>query len=263
MQTVSLTSLDPNMLSNELERGKGYVLFDLAQNDLELICQLVSEQYLHQLQGVCPSKVGLYHSQPMDQYHTIFQPDHFDHGSTWTKPTRVLGPMAWDQLKKTQLIKHLYEMYPGLKISDEENFGWPNIYWRLVRPGNNDVGPVHADAWFWELGHGTMPDNHVRQKIWISLYSEPGKSGLRVVPESQRKSDWRYHGVEKQGMLKPVIDESEQDLDLFDLPLSAGQGVIFHDRLLHGGMPNRGAATRVSLEFTMLIPSELVGTGDR
>jgi ectoine hydroxylase-related dioxygenase (phytanoyl-CoA dioxygenase family) len=36
------------------------------------------------------------------------------------------------------------------------------------------------------------------------------------------------------------------------LPLAAGQMVLFHDELLHGGVVNRGTACRVSIELTVL-----------
>ncbi len=143
-------------------------------------------------------------------------------------------------------------------ISDEEGFGWPGIYWRLVRPGSSDIGPVHADKWFWDLGHGKMPGEpgeYYRLKAWVSIHSQPSKSGLRVVPGSQKSEAWKYHGEARGGMMKPVLDEKEEDLDLVGLPLAPGGFVVFHDKLLHGGMPNSGDASRVSLEFTMLIKS--------
>ncbi len=244
------------MLDPVLDTGDGFVLFALSNTDLALLRNVVRDQYLHRIQCECPDKVGHYAAEGMASYHQQYNSAHFDHAKVWSKPNRVLGPGTYEQILRTDLFRQLNALYPGMGVSDEENFGWPNVYWRLVRPGSADIGPVHADAWFWELGHGSMPVNHYRIKIWLSLFSTRGQSGLRVVPKSQKKTDWRYHGEMRSGVNKPVLDEVEEELDLFNLPLSEGQGVIFHDRLLHGGMPNQSDASRVSLECTLLVPNK-------
>ena len=78
------------------------------------------------------------------------------------------------------------------------------------------------------------------------------KNGLRLVPGSQKR-EWRYHGVERDGKVKPVLDEREEELGLQLVPTNAGNAIAFNDRLLHGGALNLGSETRVSAEFTMLV----------
>ena len=43
----------------------------------------------------------------------------------------------------------------------------------LIRPDEpNDVGPIHADGWFWAYGNGgnaTSPSGYDRFNIWIAL----------------------------------------------------------------------------------------------
>ena len=73
---------------------------------------------------------------------------------------------------------------------------------------------------------------------------------------SHKKNDWRYHAVFKDGIYKPVIDHELESLDLYNLPLNSGEYIIFHDRLLHGGIPGAGKITRFSVEFTLIIPED-------
>src|SRR5262249_61766489 len=57
---------------------------------------------------------------------------------------------------------------------------------------------------------------------------------------------------EREGCRKPVFDEGPAAVGMELLPLTAGQMVMFHDELLHGGVVNRGTSCRVSIELTVL-----------
>ena len=114
--------------------------------------------------------------------------------------------------------------------------------------------PLHADAWFWELGHGATPAGAARVKVWLAIVTEPGLSGLRIVSGSHRR-EWRFHGEHRHGFVKPQIDEDENELNPQLVPMSPGDAIVFNDRLLHGGAVNQGQKTRVSLEFTMFVKS--------
>lgn len=255
MNIHSIQDIHTAVLNERLNDGSGYMLAQIAEQDLAELRGLVRDQYLHAIQTVAPAYMSQYAAKPMDDYHHIYQPEHFEHGKLWSKPSRMLGPHAVQVVQNCQFFQCLRDLFSQVLISDEENFGWPGIYWRLVRPGNTDIGPLHADKWFWDLGHGQMPDGYYRVKVWMSLFSEAGKSGLRVIPGSQLRDDWKYHGEMRNGMMKPVFDEQEADLDILNLPMNAGQMVIFHDKLLHGGMPNKSETSRVSLELTLLVPA--------
>lgn len=256
MQILKIDDINQQTLFDAVNEGDGFLLADMSEKDLAQLRALVTEQFLHTIQCVAPEHVALYSEAGLANYHQVYQPEHFEHGSVWRKSARVFGPSAVQQVMQLEFYQKLQDCLGEFLVSDEEGFGWPGIYWRLVRPGGSDIGPVHADKWFWDLGHGKMPGNpseYYRLKIWMSIHSEPGKSGLRVVPESHKSEEWRYHGEEKGGMMKPVLDEKEEDLNLVGLPLGPGGLVVFHDKLLHGGMPNLGDSSRVSLEFTMLV----------
>ena len=125
--------------------------------------------------------------------------------------------------------------------------------WRVVRPNQpTDIGPVHADKWFWDAGNGSMPAGYERFKIWVAVHTEPGANGLCVKSHSHTSDRWKHHFEHKHGVVKPVLDESEEDLNMELLHLKAGDLVQFHDALLHGGVVNRGTRCRVSIELTVV-----------
>ncbi len=141
------------------------------------------------------------------------------------------------------------------EITDEENVGRGEIYFRLCRPlPFLDIGPLHADAWFWELGHGSMPVvdfETQRVKLWFCLESEEEKTGFKYVPGSH-KNIYDYGGELRGGFIKPTFDEANYDLDIRSLTGGAGKFIIFNDRLLHGGEALY-SGTRVSVELTLVI----------
>ena len=86
---------------------------------------------------------------------------------------------------------------------------------------------------------GPWPRQHARrlcadQKIWIPVYTQPGKSGLLLFPDSHNRDDIRFEGVYRNGYTKPslVSDLSGEKRVLFSG--SNGELVIFNDRTLHG-----------------------------
>ena len=67
--------------------------------------------------------------------------------------------------------------------------------------------------------------------------------------------EWPYHGELKDGINKPKIDISEEELDVVIFNSQPGEAIIFNDQLLHGGAVGQNE-TRVSLEFTMFVKNE-------
>lgn len=245
--------LDITHRLTEINQGAGYSVGRLAQEELTILRSLVTSQFLQVIERVAPQYLDAYRASEIDNYHNVYQCEHFNHADVWEKKHRIFPAQFAKTTLELQTISDLFCQLGTVHISDEEKLLRPNIYWRLVRPGSSDVGPVHADRWFWDLGHGETPANCYRLKIWIALYTVSGASGLRVVPGSQKRNDWPYHGEIKGNKTKPVLDLSEEQLDLVNLSLNAGDFILFHDSLLHGGMPNRSDKSRVSLEFTLLI----------
>ena len=147
------------------------------------------------------------------------------------------------------------KLFGEIIISDEENLGYGNIYWRLVRPNKvEDIGPIHRDSWFWELNKKfPKPDfPFQRIKVWIAIETEVGKSGLMVEKNSHKRSDINWEGKFKHGIMKPILLDKESSLNMTLINTLPGETVIFNDNLLHGGALNKGSNTRVSAEFTII-----------
>jgi hypothetical protein len=229
----------------------GFKVLQLCPSDLALFRAVVENHY----KTVLFEKSGIrgleFLSTPMPRYHEISKD--LDHAKIWTKQSRILPESAISDLAKSELFQLLEKVTGGLEISSEEGSGYPEIYWRLVRPRPFlDTGPMHADAWFWELDPNFDSSEHItRIKFWVGLWTEPSISGFKYVSGSH-KTSFPYSSELRDGKKKPKFDHTDFDLEETHLESKAGTIIIFNDRLLHGGVPGN-KYTRVSLEFTFFV----------
>ena len=238
-------------LSQDLLNDKGYQVLDLldSQASSEVVSR-INNQFL-QILG------SIYSSIPADlSLHTYHLYSHlYDHSSIWSKMNRLLSSDDSIWFQTLPEIIELFDSFDVHSISDEESLGFPNIYWRLVRPSeSSDIGPVHRDEWFWLLNsdyQNFIPESTFRLKIWIALLTDPGKNGLIVYPNSHHFDDILWSGKQSETNVKPQLLSSVDHLESTLLPLRPGQAVVFNDRLLHAGSINLSSKVRVSLEMTM------------
>jgi hypothetical protein len=231
----------------ELTEGPGYCLDRLTPGELAMVRQITTRQYLERLAVLAPDLVGRAAREGIDNYHTLPVP--FAHSRAWPKETRLLPSRHQEDFTAMGFFRRVEEEFGPVMISHGE------LNWRLVRPRQpSDVGPVHQDRWFWDGGYGTMPPGYGRFKVWVAVHTEPGANGLKVRPDSHKEPGWGHHFEERDGVLKPVLDEDERELNLVLLPLAPGDILMFHDDLLHGGCVNQGRHCRVSVELTILVP---------
>jgi len=232
----------------ELTDGPGYTLDVLSDGELQLLREIITRQYQDRLQKLQPDLLPLAQTAGIANYHTL--PIRFDHASCWPKETRLLDAGNVSSITQMGFFRRIRR-----ELGDSASISHDELNWRIVRPGYpGDVGPVHADKWFWDAGYGcgVMPLGYDRFKIWIAIHTEPGANGLCIKPGSHRVTTWKHHFEDRGGIRKPVLDEDEAALNMEILPLRPGQMVQFHDELLHGGVVNRGSTCRVSLELTVL-----------
>ena len=225
--------------------GPGYYTGQ-SLNDFELrtLRDMIAAQYLERVSALAPALAERAAALGIQNYHRLGPA--IDHETAWPKASRILPAADVAVVRRMSFFRAVEAEFGPVVISDDE------LNWRLVRPGAaGDVGPVHADEWFWDLGYGRLPDGHYRFKVWIPVFAEPGYNGLCVKPFSHHRTDWRHHTEIRHGIPKPVFDEDAEALDMQLLSLGPGQLVMFHDRLLHGGVVNRGATCRVSVELTV------------
>jgi hypothetical protein len=222
----------------------GFAIDALTADELQRVRGLITSQYLHHLSEVAPALTPAAAEAGIERYHTLAIP--FDHGSYWSKDKRVLGTETLTAFEGMGFFHRIRATLPSAVIYPDDTM------WRMVRPNQPaDVGPVHADKWFWDAGNGAIPAGYERFKIWIAIHTEPGLNGLCVKSDSHTSTRWKHHFEFKHGKMKPVLDESQDALEMELLPLKSGDMVLFHDALLHGGVVNRGTTCRVSLELTI------------
>ena len=73
-----------------------------------------------------------------------------------------------------------------------------------------------------------------------------------VEEDSHKRKDINWEGKFKDGIMKPLLLDKVDSLDMKLLTTKPGDVIIFNDNLIHGGALNKGEKTRVSVEFTLL-----------
>lgn len=172
-----------------------------------------------------------------------------------TKKKRIFNLNQYKKIRSFELFNWLEDKFGDIEITNEELNKNAEIYWRIVRPNSeNDVGPVHADAWFWQTGIGTVPRDKVRIKIWVQIAgTEPG---LIFYPNSHLL-EFNYETKIVDNKKKPIFDVSNYNILKKSVPNFIGMPFIFNDRLLHGGAVST-IDTRGSIEFTILADRNLI-----
>jgi len=235
----------------QVDGEKGfYVGLNFDADELKSIRSQIKLSWLQVLGLNCPEEINKFKKVDITEYHSL---SHLvDHGKIWTKRNRIFNSDFVKVIRNSSLFKKLESDLGEIIISGEDGVEPEEIYWRLVRPNSpSDVGPLHADEWFWRVGNWYTPVGYRRLKIWISVYSEKGKNGFKLVQGSHRK-EWKFSSEEKSGVYKPVIQEDEETLGATFFESNPGDAIVFHDKLLHGGSIG-GVNTRVSMEWTMFV----------
>ena len=174
------------------------------------------------------------------------------HKRIWTRNNRIASDKLIYYLKNKSLIfKILKKEFGDVKFSQKVDKKNPDSYWRLVRPNKfNDVGPIHADEWFWEANKWKFPKNKKIFKVWMLLSNNLDK-GLCVIPSSHIKKNWIYKKVHKDGIFKPIFNKVKNSYKIKNLNTPKGKILIFNYGLLHSGLINKSDETRISLEFSL------------
>lgn len=249
------TNYNFDKFASDVNGNLGFSISELSLEDLKIFKDIVTQQYDEVMIAHVGSKENEF---SIHNYHKSHAGSSQLHKKMWPKHNRILSKARLEILLQTQFFKELKSHFNWWEITDEENIGFGEVYFRLCRPTPyKDVGPLHADAWFWELGHGEMPKvgfDTQRVKFWFCLETSESITGFRYVPGSHLKS-FDYGGELRDGFVKPTFDEDEHDFNTKSLNGMPGKFIVFNDQLLHGGeVLNTG--TRVSLEFTLVIPQQ-------
>lgn len=237
-----------NIHMNIFESPGYYILPGLLPDELSRLREVIKAEYIGRISEVYPELVDHCARLDMSEYHKLSM--FMDHKLLWGKrKERILTPESVAQISTLSMFSVLDRVFPGYKIFGE---AFPELYWRICRPSvKEDIGPVHADSWYWELGNGDTPTGVTRVKLWMPIFAETGLSGLKVLPDSH-KNKYNFDKEVRDGLVKPRALQNEESLPLVPFLGDEGTPILFHDSLLHGGF-SKGFKTRVSLEFTVLV----------
>ena len=245
-----------NNLKEILEESPGYYSnFSLSEKDLELFKDNINIQWFNNIKHHYPEIANFIFLNNIQIQNYHFISNKLEHSKIWPKISRILPSNFVSDFYSTDFFKKISKIFDPLKVSDEENLGYGNIYWRLVRPKEpNDIGPLHRDSWFWELNKDFPRPNipFSRIKVWIAIETEPFKSGLLVEDDSHKRNDVKWKGEFRHGIMKPVMLSKESSFKMKLIPTNSGDVIFFNDNLVHGGALNKGKNTRVSVEFTLI-----------
>lgn len=221
------------------------------QHDLSRLQHFIFEKIKTAIRPYNPSVDELLTFTSLENYHKLSFG--FDHENFWTKNIRLFNfsdvNFFITQLSFFRLIS---AHFGDIDIADIEGLGYPEIYWRVVRPGGADVALAHKDSWFWELTNNIpITAQKSLAKVWIPIFSVVGKNALEVAPESQN-IHVPYRGVKRHGRVKPEPDLDALRKVKFVAPnIPNGSMIIFDRNLLHRGASQAVDKTRYSLEFAI------------
>jgi hypothetical protein len=242
---------------DEIHGGQGYIRgIHLSDSELDQLLAIIRRKWLENLIRLSPADAPVFNATPMQKYHEV---SHLvDHRSAWTKASRIFSKEEVGSILKLPFFGRLGERVGEFDVADNEGIGYPEIYWRLVRPGHaSDVAGAHADAWFYDYTNNlTAQQQKGLVKVWVAICVQPGESGLAVLPGSHRV-EWPNFSEMRDGRPKPVLGVPQDTLGLINLDTVPGEAVVFSTRLLHAGIAHCGSYTRISIEFAIRLRTDL------
>ena len=235
----------------KLEIEPGYLLgYHLTSEEHLCIRSWIRTQWEERILSVHPELTSVLPHISLREYHRLSE--RVVHEQLWAKEHRIFSKEQVDIFQQMSIFGRIREDLGDVSIADIEGLGYPEVYWRLVRPlPHIDVAVAHADTWFYQITNNISEQRQKRLcKCWLSIHSTPESSGLAVHAGSHMQL-WKYGAEERHGRPKPVFLDDPNRLNLQTLPLSDGDGVVFHTHLIHKGIAHRGNYTRYSIEFAL------------
>lgn len=226
----------------------------LSPQELARVREIISNRWLGRIRVTSPDLVQAFSEVGVERYHELS--DRIDHGATWNKDARLFSREEVREITQMSLFSELARLFGSAEVADIEGLGYPEIYWRIVRPGNpQDVSGIHADSWFYSYTNELSAEEQSGLiKVWVAIFVAPGHSGLMVMADSHKRT-WANHSELRHGRMKPVLDVAESELDMQIVATEPGEAIVFNTHLLHGGIPHTYNLTRVNIEFAIRVPN--------
>lgn len=251
LEVLKQQKKEQSALENLLKGATGFLTgMKLEPEEFDKVKSAIENHWLENIQKLTPQYADRFALKGMTKYHELSHS--IDHGLAFRKKARILPASFVEQMRNMPIFKKLTAKFGKFDFYNDE------IYWRIVRPNHpEDVGPLHADKWFWEVkpedGDPRINKQIEPIKCWIAIACQPGRDGLRVVSGSHLR-EWPYHAEKRHNTIKPQIDVNESEFSIELFRSEPGDLILFGDKLIHGGAKTTGEFCRISLEFTMQVP---------
>ena len=200
------------------------------------------------------SKIGILWPKGLRlyDYHKVVDADL--HGQLWPKKERIFS----EQFLKSEMIndwlRRIKKLANKREILDIEGIGYPEIYFRLVRPNESeDISGIHTDGAFYSITNKLSESKWERWlKVWVPLYFEPEHNTLAFARGSN-KEKYRFdikNDLDKKRPLFAKINH-EKSLNWVKPINEIGEIVLFSPRTLHCAYNKSSNLTRISFEFAI------------
>lgn len=239
----------------KLDQGSGYLLgYQLTPQEYRTVCSWIRAQWSSRILSCHPDLAERLETLSLQDYHLLDEA--VDHPNLWSKTHRIFSKEQVEQFQEMSVFQKIREDLGPVVIADIEGLGYPELYWRLVRPlPHCDVSAAHADTWFYTITNNIPMERQSRLcKFWLSIHTIPSQSGLSVHPYSHQMT-WKYGSEIRHGRPKPVFLDDPNRLALKTIPLKEAEGIIFHTHLIHKGIAHNGSETRFSIECALELKS--------
>lgn len=231
----------------------GYSPLSVSPDEVQLIMKEIETHFFLRVNQICPAQIRLFENTPISEYHKIAHL--VDHDLLWSEQThRILPKKSLAKLQELSLFQPFIESPNDFVIGDPQDLGYGELIWRIVRPRPwSDVGPLHADEWFWKTDNypKPSPNGFDRVKFWLAIVIEDGDPAFSFAPGSHLLG-FDFSTEQRDGRLKPKPNFDPNAIPQKTLPGHLGHGIVFHDKLLHRGLSGN-LLTRISLEFTAYV----------
>ncbi len=223
----------------------------ITESERRRIQDLIQAHLVHTAKAFSASAATEVRAVDLENYHEIS--DRLDHRQLLSKAGRIMNDEAVQEMKRMSFFDYAREAFgPETYLSDEEGIGHEQVAMRMVRPQRReDVGSLHADAWFWEHYAWAPPAGEHRTKMWMGVCVDAARNGLRLAPGSHRRPS-PYRVVIENGKLGFAPDFDMGEIGLGKFLGKPGEPVLFNYRTLHVGSLNTARTTRVSIEITLM-----------
>lgn len=237
----------------KLEQEKGYILgYALTKEEHSIVVSWIRDLWESRILSCYPELGSTISTLALQDYHKL--DGQIKHEILWEKKHRIFSKKQANMFQNMSIFSQLQSDLGDVFIADIEGLGYPELYWRLVRPKPHiDVSEAHADAWFYSITNNINKERQRRLcKFWLSIHTTASQSGLSVHAGSH-KLDWKYSSEIRHGRPKPIFLDDPNRLCLQNLPLNNGEGVVFHPQLIHQGIAHHENKTRYSIECALEI----------